>query len=62
MCHSLEGRRIDLITVTSWEGVSEEREPSLPCLFPDTTSERCHVFKDKKVKCIACRCGGGCIV
>lgn len=49
VCHSLEGRRIDLVTITSWEGVSEEKEPRLPHLFPDVTSERCNSFKNKKV-------------
>lgn len=49
LCRSLEGRRIDLITVTSWEGVSEEREPRLPHLFPDEASDRCYVFRNKKV-------------
>lgn len=49
LCHSLEGRRVDLITLTSWEGVTEEREWRLPNLFPDTATERCHIFKNKKV-------------
>lgn len=51
LCHSLEGRRIDLITVTSWEGVTGEREARIPHLFPDEMAERCHVFKNKKVTC-----------
>lgn len=50
LCHSLEGRRIDLITVTSWEGVTGEREARIPHLFPDEMAERCHGFKDKKVQ------------
>ena len=48
-CHSLEGRRIDLITLTSWEGITESRETRLPCLFPDTAMQRCHIFENKKV-------------
>ena len=49
LCKSLEDHRIDLITVTSAEGISEEREEQLPHLFPDQTTERCHVFKNRKV-------------
>lgn len=55
LCHSVEGRRIDLITVTSWEGICEEKEPTLPHLFPDTASERCCVFKNKRVIFISSR-------
>ena len=36
--------------MTSAEGMTEEREEQLPGLFPDKTVERCHVFKDRKVK------------
>lgn len=49
VCHSLEGRRVDLITVTSCEGISEEREPRLPYLFPQPAAQRCHIFRSKKV-------------
>jgi len=49
LCKSLEDRRIDMITVTSAEGMTDEREEELPFLFPDKTIERCHAFKNKKV-------------
>jgi hypothetical protein len=49
LSYSLENRRIDLITVSSYEGISEEREPRLPALFPDDNHVRARKFPEKKV-------------
>lgn len=45
---SVEGRRVDLLTISSFHGIQCEREPRLLNLFPSTV-DRCHSFKDKKV-------------
>lgn len=49
LTHSIEGRNIDLLTITSFHGIQLEREQRLPHLFPDTTTVRCNIFKNKKV-------------
>lgn len=49
LTHSLEGRNIDLLTITSFHGIQLKREQRLPNLFPDTTTVRCNTFKNKKV-------------
>lgn len=46
---SLDGLRIDLLTVTSCKGMVDEREERLQGLFPDTECPRPHKFKGKKV-------------
>lgn len=48
LVNSVEGRRVDLMTISSFHGIQHEREPRLPNLFPGAV-ERCHMFKDKKV-------------
>lgn len=55
LSHSLEGRRIDLITITSWERITNEREARLPQLFPNEEAERCHIFKNKRVVFVSSR-------
>ena len=51
LCDTLEGRRVDLITVSSHHGMRAEREVVLPGLFPDASSElRPRVFDGKKVR------------
>ena len=50
VCWSLEGRRVDLVTVSSCHGLGREREPRLDRLFPDTATERAHTFSGKKVR------------
>lgn len=55
LCHSLEGNRIDLLTITSFKGLTEDREPQFPHLFPDDSKPRCHVFCGKKVVFISGR-------
>lgn len=49
VCRSLEGRRIDLLTVSSYDGMAREREPRLDKLFPDPSIERAYSFTGKKV-------------
>lgn len=47
--NSLQGRRVDFLTITSFHGITDEREPRLENLFPDLNQKRCHVFENKKV-------------
>uniref|UniRef100_A0AAY4BYM0 Cytosolic carboxypeptidase-like protein 5 n=1 Tax=Denticeps clupeoides TaxID=299321 RepID=A0AAY4BYM0_9TELE len=49
LCHSLDGHRVDLLTVTSCHGIQEEREPRLDKLFPDHSTPRAHRFTGKRV-------------
>uniref|UniRef100_A0A3B4WSK0 Cytosolic carboxypeptidase-like protein 5 n=1 Tax=Seriola lalandi dorsalis TaxID=1841481 RepID=A0A3B4WSK0_SERLL len=49
LCHSLDGNRVDLLTVTNCNGMHEEREPRLPKLFPDNNTPRPHRFSSKRV-------------
>ena len=53
-CYSLEGRRIDLITITSCQGMSDAREERLTNLFP-LAEERPHKFPTKKVIFLSAR-------
>ncbi|CAL8313486.1 unnamed protein product [Lota lota] len=49
LCHSLDGNRVDLLTITNCGGMVEEREARLPKLFPDTDTPRPHRFPGKRV-------------
>ncbi|XP_036405620.1 cytosolic carboxypeptidase-like protein 5 [Megalops cyprinoides] len=49
LCLSLDGHRVDLITVTSCHGMMEEREPRLDKLFPENHTPRPHRFAGKRV-------------
>ncbi|XP_038627711.1 cytosolic carboxypeptidase-like protein 5 [Tachyglossus aculeatus] len=49
LCYSLDGLRVDLLTVSSCHGRQEEREPRLDQLFPDTSTPRPFCFSGKKV-------------
>ncbi|XP_066563188.1 cytosolic carboxypeptidase-like protein 5 isoform X2 [Amia ocellicauda] len=49
LCHSLDGHRVDLLTISSCHGMMEEREPRLEKLFPDNCTPRPYRFKGKKV-------------
>ncbi|XP_012676859.1 cytosolic carboxypeptidase-like protein 5 isoform X2 [Clupea harengus] len=49
LCHSLDGHRVDLLTVSSCHGIQEEREPRLDKLFPDHSTLRAHRFIGKRV-------------
>lgn len=49
LINSIENRNIDLLTITSFCGISAEREERLVNLFPNKQTERCLMFKNKKV-------------
>lgn len=49
LINSLEGRRIDLMTITSFQNIQNEYEYKFPDLFPMSNAKRCHLFKNKKV-------------
>ncbi|NXX76891.1 CBPC5 protein, partial [Urocolius indicus] len=49
LCHSLDKRRVDLLTITSCHGMLEKREPRLDKLFPDTATPRPRRFAGKRV-------------
>lgn len=49
LTNSVEGRRVDLLTITSFHNIQKEREYRFPELFPDPHSKRCKLFKNKKV-------------
>ncbi|XP_072263416.1 cytosolic carboxypeptidase-like protein 5 isoform X1 [Pyxicephalus adspersus] len=49
LCHSLDGLRVDLLTVSSCHGMTEEREPRLDKLFLDRSNPRPYRFTGKRV-------------
>ncbi|XP_048386573.1 cytosolic carboxypeptidase-like protein 5 isoform X1 [Stegostoma tigrinum] len=49
LCYSLEKRRVDLITITSCDGMTAECEPRLEKLFPDDSTPRPKQFPGKQV-------------
>lgn len=53
LINSIEGRRVDLLTITSFHNIQKEHEHTFPDLFPDPMSKRCRKFKNKKVFCIS---------
>lgn len=55
LIRSYEGRRVDLLTISSFHGITEKREERINSLFPEFLTPRCHVFKDKKVVFISSR-------
>ncbi|KPJ19309.1 Cytosolic carboxypeptidase-like protein 5 [Papilio machaon] len=54
LTYSLEGRRVDLLTITSHHGITAEREERLKNLFPEN-QERPFKFQNKKVIFISAR-------
>lgn len=52
---SLEGRRLDILTISSYHNISTEREDRLINMFPETNEERPYKFRDKKVIFISAR-------
>jgi hypothetical protein len=55
VCLSYEGRKIDLLTVTSLHGVTDEREDRLESLFPNADCERPFKFENKKIVFVSAR-------
>ncbi|KAL2773691.1 cytosolic carboxypeptidase-like protein 5 isoform 1 [Daubentonia madagascariensis] len=49
LCYSLDGLRVDLLTITSCHGLREDREPRLEQLFPDTSTPRPFRFTGKRI-------------
>lgn len=49
LCYSLDGLRVDLLTISSCHGLREDREPRLEQLFPDIGTPRPFCFTGKKV-------------
>ncbi|XP_078506184.1 cytosolic carboxypeptidase-like protein 5 isoform X3 [Lissotriton helveticus] len=49
LCHSLDGLRVDLLTITSCHGRMDDREPRLEKLFPDSSTPRPWRFTGKRV-------------
>ncbi|KAJ6641213.1 Cytosolic carboxypeptidase-like protein 5 [Pseudolycoriella hygida] len=52
---SVEGRNVDLLTISSFHGIQSKTEERLTNLFTDLNTRRCHVFKDKKIIFISSR-------
>lgn len=55
LTYSVERRRIDLLTITSYHGISAEREERLEGLFPENVRHRCHTFVHKKIVFLSSR-------
>ena len=54
---SVEGRRVDLITITSVDGADTQSEALIPGLFPETTDPHCRplMFPHKEVVFVSSR-------
>lgn len=46
---SLEGRRLDILTITSYHNITNEKEERLKELFPIDIEDRPYKFYNKKV-------------
>lgn len=55
VCYSLEGRRVELLTISSYHSITTVREVRLPNLFPDVDTLRPFQFLDKKVIFLSAR-------
>lgn len=55
VAHSLDGRRIDLLTITSKFGMSDQKEVRLKNLFPEENQARPFRFPNKKIIFITAR-------
>lgn len=53
--YSLDGRRLDLLTISSHHGITPYREPRLKNLFPDLETPRPYIFGGKKVIFVSAR-------
>ncbi|XP_047638401.1 cytosolic carboxypeptidase-like protein 5 isoform X2 [Phacochoerus africanus] len=49
LCYSLDGLRVDLLTISSCHGIREDREPRLEQLFPDSGTPRPFCFTGKRI-------------
>ncbi|XP_070284961.1 LOW QUALITY PROTEIN: cytosolic carboxypeptidase-like protein 5 [Myotis yumanensis] len=49
LCYSLDGLRVDLLTISSYHGLQEDREPRLEQLFPDIGTPRPFRFTGKRI-------------
>ncbi|XP_066864033.1 cytosolic carboxypeptidase-like protein 5 isoform X2 [Kogia breviceps] len=49
LCYSLDGLRVDLLTISSCHGLREDREPRLEQLFPDASTPRPFRFTGKRI-------------
>ncbi|XP_012528940.1 cytosolic carboxypeptidase-like protein 5 [Monomorium pharaonis] len=52
---SLEDRRLDILTISSYHNISMEREERLNNMFPEKSEERPFKFRDKKIIFISAR-------
>ncbi|XP_066598204.1 cytosolic carboxypeptidase-like protein 5 [Prorops nasuta] len=52
---SLDGRRLDILTISSYHNISMEREDRLKSMFPEKEEERSFKFQDKKIIFISAR-------
>ncbi|CAK8679641.1 unnamed protein product [Clavelina lepadiformis] len=55
VCRTIDERRVDLITVSSCENMTWQREPRLEKLFPEKTISRAHRFYGKRVYFLSSR-------
>ncbi|CAI2728602.1 unnamed protein product [Schistosoma spindalis] len=56
LCYSLEGRRIELLTITDWSGCTFVEEDRFdPLLFPDLDKSRPWKFTNKKIVFVSAR-------
>lgn len=53
---SLEGRRLDVLTISSYHNITQKREDRLNNMFPELSEERPYKFRDKKVYYIVLHC------
>ena len=61
---SCEGRRIELLTISSVDGInSEVQEPAMPGLFPEhRTTPRCLSFPQKQIVFVSARVHPGAVI
>ncbi|GAB0098302.1 cytosolic carboxypeptidase-like protein 5 [Sergentomyia squamirostris] len=55
LTYSVEKRRVDLITISSYHGICDDREQRLENLFPEKIRHRCHTFRNKKIIFVSSR-------
>ncbi|CAH0391215.1 unnamed protein product [Bemisia tabaci] len=55
ICLTCEGRKVDLLTITSYHGITSQREPRYAGLFPEKDVDRPFRFVGKKVIFLSAR-------